>query len=271
MAAVRGSSCAGMGLAPCLPWLRQRDGQEGSRSPLVATGDTSSPKAHPGARCQSTQPSFPATGFVAWHLRTSFHVPATAVGLLISLTLLPPTQPLQQRCGRAIPRLLCLHQRLAQTQLPSPTAPTPRQGAAAAAEPHTWLPCRNLAGLYPLAGARIAPLCKLRALAAAVACYTWCGPGNRPPPLAPASLLLRVSPFHPARTWAKSKTGPRARLPRLNISASSRVRFPLRFAQQRVTHHCTSNSSGKKVSTEVKATRSGFRHTCTMGPASFSR
>lgn len=167
MAAVRGSSCAGMGLAPCPPWLRQRDGQEVSRSPLVATGDTSSPKAHPGARCQSTQPSFPAMGFVAWHLHAAFRAPATAVGLLISLTLLPPP-PLQQRCGRAIPRLSCLHQRLAQTQLPSPTAPTPRQGAAAAAEPHTWLPCRNLAGLYPLAGAKIAPLCKLRALAAAV-------------------------------------------------------------------------------------------------------
>lgn len=113
----------------------------------------------------------------------------------------PPTQPLQHRCGCVIPQLSYLHLAQHSCLRAAPALP----GAAAAARPHTRLPCPpcpaatslgfthftspELAGGFPVA---------LRNS----------GVGNRRPPLAQLRLLLWVFPFCPARTWAKSKTRP---------------------------------------------------------------
>jgi len=173
-AAVRGSRCAapglspcprvvavGMGLAPCPPAVAVGTGLAGGL-PVQGQGRL------PCRTCPAPKPtqaplprqalSSATQGFAAGHRSAAFHAPA--VGLLTSLMLLAP------RSSDAVVRFPSFH--ICKTQLPPPTAPAPRQGAAAAAKPHTWLSRRNLAWFYPLAGARITPVCRFRALVVAI-------------------------------------------------------------------------------------------------------
>lgn len=256
-AAVWGSRCAG-GLAPCPP-----------AAPVVAVGAGLAGglppwdegrlwcRTHPAPTPTQVLlprhvPSFPTPGFTAWPL----HVPAPAFNFFDAT---PPRrpQPLQCRCGCAIPQLSCLHQRLTKH-----SCPRQRLQPLQAAEPHTWLPCHNLVWFYPLARARITPLSKLRALVVAIAYYTRCGWGNRPTPTSqpPSSLCLLPGQDldeEQNQPWRLAASGHQ-----LNPSASSRARFPQGLAQQQVTLAHIIRQKGQHRRKSLTDTRSGFKYTC---------
>lgn len=209
--------------------------------------DTSSPKAHLGAAAKArAEPSCPRLHSLA----SPCHFPcASAGGLsLISLTLLPPHSPCStdavvrfpsfrvctsisqntaafangsnhsagSSCSRQAPHLAALPQ-------PHRVLPTGRS------QDHTTLQILGAACSY----------CLLH--------LVWMGePAPSPPTSQPPSSGL---PLLPSQDLGKEQNQPVSSAASVQVSAAI---FPA-ASHPCTHHHCTCNSSGKKVSTEVKA------------------
>lgn len=102
----------GHGGHPARPrWLRALGGQEGSHRRVGAGSDAGhvQPQSPPECRCQGTRRALPPQ---ASQLGISGLLSTRWRSVLNFFEATPPTQPLQHRCGCAIPRLSYLHQRL---------------------------------------------------------------------------------------------------------------------------------------------------------------
>lgn len=164
----------------------------------------------------------------------------------------PPTQPLQHRCGCVIPQLSYLHLAQHSCLRAAPALP----GAAAAARPHTRLPCPPCPALpRPRSASPTSPV--LSWLEVFLLHFGTVESGTDALPSPSLGSFFGSFPFALPGPGQRAKPGlsSAASVNQLNASASSRAEFPLGFTQQQVPLAASVIAPATQVITEVKAMR----------------